>query len=181
MTESTQTEETKSPAIQVKKRISRPEVEEITLTTGYRARISPVSASLIDDVTSLIKDPPVPFYHNEDKDRDEPNPGDPGYVLELAATEKRRGIAAMDALIMFGVDLLDPIPEDGKWLKKLKFMEKRGMLNLCDYDFDDNDDVEFLFKRYIAISAEDLLSVGSISGIRGDDVEAAEKSFRGKA
>jgi len=178
---SKQMEATKSPAIQVKKDNDRPEVAIVTLSTGYRAKLSAVSASLIGDVTSMIKNPPVPTWHNEDKDRDEPNPGDPSYIVALADTERRRGEAAMDALIMFGVELIDPIPEDGKWLKKLKFMEKRGLLLLSAYDMNDPDDVEFLFKRYIAVSADDLITVGKFSGIRGDDVTSAEASFRGNA
>lgn len=176
---SKQMEVTKSPAVQVKKDRNRPETSEVVLSTGYRARVSPVSASLIDDVTSLIKDPDVPIYHNEDKDRDEPNPGDPTYIRALADADKKRGNAAMDALILFGVELLDPLPKDGKWLKKLLYLQKRGTLSLALYNLEDPDDVEFLFKRYIAVSADDIITVSKLSGIRGEDLKLAENSFRG--
>lgn len=146
----------------------------VVLSTGFRARIVPVSASLIDQVTAKIKDPDVPMWKNEEKGREEPNPADPAYLKALDDAARERGIAAMDALIMFGVDLVDDIPGDSLWVKKLKFLG-------IDVDTDDPFEVEFYFKKYVAVSAEDVQLVTSRSGMTAGDVEAAERSFRRSA
>jgi len=166
-----------SPVLQVvKERNNNSDV--ITLSTGYKAKINVVAATLIDDVISLIKDPPVPMWRNEEKDRDEPNPGHPDYLKLLGETEHKRNTAAMDTMIMFGVDLIDGVPEDDKWIGKLKMMVKRGMLDLSAYELTDKDDKEFLFKRYIAVGVEDLGLISAKSGITSNDVKKAEDSFR---
>lgn len=152
----------------------------VTLSTGYKARIVPVSASLIDQVTSRVKDPEVPMWMNEDKGREEPNPADPIYLNALDEAAKERGLAAMDALIMFGVELEEEQPgnlegPDGqKWLRKLRFIG-------IEVDTEDPFELEFYFKKYVAVSAEDVNLVTSRSGMSAADVEAAERSFRRKA
>lgn len=146
---------------------------------GVRLQLVPVSASLIDEVTSRIKDPEIPIWHNAEKDRDEPNPADPTYIRKLEETGRLRGVAAMDAMIMFGVELPDGLPEDESWLKKLKFMEKRGLLSLDGYDITDDMDKEFLFKRMVAVSGGLITKISELSGISGEEVERAKDSFQG--
>jgi hypothetical protein len=119
------------------------------------------------------------MWHNDEKDRDEPNPADPTYIIALTQSEHKRNTAAMDTMIMFGVDLIDGVPEDDKWIGKLKMMVKRGMLDLSGYELNDKDDKEFLFKRYIAVGVEDLGLISAKSGITSKDIEKAEDSFRG--
>ena len=75
---------------------------EITLSTGDKAILKPVTASLIDAVTSRIEDPKPPMWHNESKGIDEPNPSHPDYLAAVDDANRRRGIAAMDAMVMFG-------------------------------------------------------------------------------
>lgn len=178
----TQMEESKkeqSPVLQIAKERKNGNDKIVTLSTGYRAKINVVAATLIDDVVSLVKAPSVPMWHNEDKDRDEPNPSDPEYIKALAETDHRRNTVAMDTMVMFGIDLVDGVPQDTKWISKLKMMVKRGMLDLTNYDLDDEEDKEFLFKRYIAVGIDDLNMISSASGISGEDVKRAEESFRG--
>jgi hypothetical protein len=172
----------KHPVVEVAHEVNAPEDTGgvTTLSTGYLAKIVPVSASLIDQVTSKVKDPEVPMWMNEEKGREEPNPADPAYLTALDEAAKDRGLAAMDALIMFGVELEEEQPEnlegpDGKqWLKKLKFLG-------IDVDTDDPFELEFFFKKYVAVSAEDVNLVTSRSGMSAADVEAAERSFRRQA
>lgn len=59
-----------SPAVEAaKKRASNTgQPHEITLPTGKKARIVPVSASLISEVTGSIKDPEVPVLYLKDKE-----------------------------------------------------------------------------------------------------------------
>lgn len=169
-----------SAAVQVaKERRGDRQVVEVTLSTGIRARITPVSAALITDSQGKIQDPPIPKWFNPDKEREEENPNDPAYLQALTDADKRRTTAAIDAAVMFGVELVDGLPEDDRWLTNLRFMERRGHLSLDEFDLDDVLDLEFLYKRYIAVSAEDLALVMLKSGIQTEAVAQATRSFQG--
>jgi len=178
----------KSPVVDVAKEVAMDETEEVIvmLTTGVKAKLTPVTASLISDVTSRIKDPEVPWVHNPDKPttehpegRMEQNPNDPNYVRELSETAQRRGLETINAMVMFGVTLLDDSwLQDKSWLTKLKYMEKRGSLDLSGYDLDDLFDLEFLFKRYIGCSSDILEILTEMSGVSTRDVDRAERSFQ---
>jgi hypothetical protein len=153
------------------------------LSTGIKARLIPVAATLVQDVASRVKDPDVPMWHNPDKDREEPNPNDPKYLRDLADAGEKRGLAAVDAMVMFGVELEDgyPDPETDPWLRKLKFMERRGHISLDDFDLEDELDLEFVYKRYIAVSSIDLVAIGTMSGIQPEEAAAAARMFQGDA
>lgn len=151
------------------------------LSTGVRAHIRPVAATLIDEVTARIPDPDIPTWHNPDKDRDEPNPNDPTYQRELRAATRRRGLAAMDAMIMFGVELADGMPEDESWLARLRLMHKHNLVDLDGYDLDDPLEREFLYKRYIAVGAADLVAIGRMTGVSEEGIAAAAANFPGDA
>lgn len=168
------------PVVKVAKKVEKRKLGEdniIELPIGGRAKLVPVSATLIGEVASLIRDPDPPMWFDENKQREVPNPSDPAYQRALEDAQKERGMASLDALIMFGVELLDGMPEDDKWLMKLKFLEKKGQLDLSDYDFDDELDLEFLYKRYIAVPVSVATTVSEISGVSPEEVEAAEASF----
>ena len=167
-----------NPAVETAKNVEgRTKEHFITLATGDKVRLLPVSASLIDEVTSRVKEPEVPMWDNPDKGRPEPNPSDPNYLAELEDASRKRGVAGMDAMIMFGVDLVDGLPDDDMWFKKLRLMERKGALDLSSYDLDDEIDKEFLYKRYIAVDVDTLGEIAKISGISSEDVATAEKSF----
>ena len=169
-----------NPAVEVAKdkELSSGREVIVDLTGGVRARLVPVPASLIDEVTSRIVEPEIPMWHNPDKERDEPNPSDPKYLKEVADITRKRGLAAIDAFALFGVELIDGMPEDDGWLKKLRYMEKRGLIDLSPFDLDDPLDKEFVYKRYVAVDATVLSKVSRLSGISQDEVTAAERSFR---
>lgn len=169
-----------SAAVDVAKEIARTNhTEHIrTLPSGVQVRITPVSTALLDEVTSRIKDPDVPMWRNDAKGRDEPNPDDPKYIAQLADQNRKRGIAIMDAMVMFGVELIDGLPSDNTWLTKLQFMAKRGYVNLEGYDLNDDLDLEFLFKRFVAVDTETLAAIGELSALTQEDVERAEDAFK---
>jgi hypothetical protein len=150
-----------------------------TLADGTRIAILTVSATLLDEVASRIVDPPVPQRFNPDKGKDEEYPLDPEYHRQLAANERRRNTAAMDVMAMFGIDLIDGLPQDEGWLRKLRMMEKMGHIDLSQFDMSDALDKEFVYKRYIALSAKVLGKIGSASGLSADEVARAEATFQG--
>jgi len=167
-------------AVKVAESRQRAGDDVVTLSTGYRARIRPVSVSLIDEVQASFKEPEVPIWHNPDKDRDEPNPNDPEYVKALAEVERKRGRAVIDTLLLMGIQLIDGLPEDDGWLEELRMLEKQGYLDLSGIDFDNPREKELLFKRYVACSAEDIALVVDVSGVSEEDIGRSMRSFRGE-
>lgn len=167
----------KPPAVDIAKEQRQPE-DEVIERHGVRGRLVAVSPGLPQDAAGRLSPPPVPMWHNEKKGRDEPNPSDPSYLAALGKYESDRGKAAMDTLTMEGIELLDPLPEDGRWIRKLKLYERRGTLDLSWVDWDDDVDLEFLFKRYIWARAGDLGKIGLRTGISPEAVASARRSFR---
>ena len=150
----------------------------ITLSTGIKAILRPVSASLLQDVMSRIVDPAEPWIMNEEKGRKEIDPYDADYLATIAKNNQERARASMDAMAMFGIELIDGLPEDDAWLKRLRQFERLGYLDLKQFDLEEAIDQEFLYKRYIALGNQDLMAIGQMSGIRQGDIEKAEASFR---
>lgn len=151
----------------------------VVLSTGIKAILRPVSASLLQDVMSRIVDPPEPWVMNEEKGRKEPDPYDKDYLDTLAKNQLARARASMDAMAMFGIELIDGLPEDDTWVKRLRQFERIGYLDLSEFDLEDEIDREFLYKRYIALGSQDLVAISRMSGIRQEDINEAEASFRG--
>lgn len=151
--------------------------DEIT-KKGVKIRIESVPPSLLDDVTSKIKDPLPPMVMIESKGREEPNPSDPKYLQELAEAEDARNRAIMDTLVLFGVELVDGMPEDDKWLKKVRYLEKLDRIDLSAFDLEDDElDREFLYKRYFLVDAEVMRMITDKSGINPEEVAKIEDSF----
>ena len=144
---------------------------EVTLLTGAKATLLPVSPALIQDVQVSIENPPVPTFHNEEKGRDEENPMDPAYLAALERAEVQRVQAVMDAQIMFGVELDKGFRVPLNWVKRLK---RLGL----EFDEKDPDEVEFTFKKY-GVSNAHLILLGKLSGISEEDIERFRDLFRG--
>jgi hypothetical protein len=168
------------PAVRAaRQREDRPTERVVTLSTGYRAVLKPVSVALIDTVAGMTPRPKVPMWANPDKPtqehlegRPEPNPADPQYLADLEAATRKRNQAINDALILFGVKLLDPLPPDAEWVP---------MLEMLGIDVPDDPLArELCFKRYVAVAAPDLVPLASLSGMGGEELKEAVESFRSK-
>lgn len=157
--------------------------EETELSTGVRVKLKRVPQGLIEEVVNRVKDPKVPVYFDPEKEREMPNPSDPDYLNAKAQAERDRSVAAIETIVLFGIELLDGLPEDDDWLTKLKFMARRGLFDIDEYDLDDPLDKEFLYKRYIALSDEDFIMISStVSGaIDEEEIRKARQSFRDDA
>ena len=168
----------KNPVVEVaKRRKAGYEDNLIELPDGTEIRVHPVSPALIDEVISTVKEPNVPMWHNKDADREEPNYDDPDYKKALSEAESEKLAASVDALVMFGIELVDGLPEGDVWLKKLKFLEKRERLSLEGYTLDDPEDKEFLYKRLIAMDGDIITRITDMSSVSKEDIDAAEASF----
>jgi len=151
----------------------------VTLSTGVVVRLKPVSSLLVEQMKAAIKMPKVPVVWIEAKEREEENPNDPAYIEEVQEVERKRADAIFDALCTFGVELVDGLPEDDSWIRKLKFLEKRGALDLAGFDFNDDFDLEFLYKRYIAVAGADLQTISGLHGFRPMEVARSRAMFLG--
>ena len=170
-----------NPALDVAKEVlqgNQDTTEDILLPSGVQIKILPVSATLLDEMSSRVVDPEPPMVYIEAKDREEPNPSDPEYIKQLEENERKRNVAAFDIMAMFGIELVGGLPSDDSWIKKLKMMERMGHIDLSSYNLDDELDIEFMYKRYIVLSAKLLSKIGSASGLSAEEVARAEDTFQ---
>lgn len=146
---------------------------------GVKIKVRPVSALLIQEITSHIVDPQPPMQPNPDKDgRIEENPFDPTYLDELKEVQTRRALATSDTMVMFGLDLMNGLPKDDLWLKKLQWLEKTGRLDLSNINFDDPFEKEFAFKKFIAATNPTIMEVTRASGVSQADIDSATSTFQ---
>ncbi len=149
---------------------------------GVKIEVKPVSALLIQEVTSRIKDPRPPMQPNPDKDgRMEENPFDPTYLDALDEARTQRALATSDVMVMFGLKLVNGLPDDELWLKKLKWLEKAGRLDLSNLNFDDPFEKEFAFKKFISATNPTIMEVTRASGVTQADIDTATDSFPGNS
>ena len=153
----------------------------VVLSTGVRVRLHPVAPGLLSDAAGRVKFPKPPMWLNPEKEREEPNYNDPDYLDAVREAQSRINQVTLDAVILFGVEVVGGLPEDGLWLKQLKFLERRGVLDLTEYDLEDELEREFLYKRHIAVSKDDIATISRMSGLTQEEVEAAGDTFPGTA
>src|SRR3972149_3679417 len=97
----------------------------------------------------------------------------------LPAAERHRAEAVIDAMLLFGVVIEGDLPDREEWMPKIQKMVKLGHLDLDGFNLEDPLDTEFLFKRYVAVAANDLQEIMSRSGVTQEAIALAAKSFPG--
>jgi len=159
-----------NPAVQTAKdKQEGPEIK--TLSTGVRVKLKAVSSSLVSEVMQRVPEPEVPIFHDDEKDRDMPNPNDPSYLRALDEAENKRNSVATDAMLVFGVELVDPVPDDDSWIGGLNFLG-------IEVDASDQFAREFAYKKYIAVGTPDLpLVYGASSPVSASEVAEALDGF----
>ena len=147
---------------------------------GVCIRLVGVPSGTIQDAISRVRLPDVPLWHNPDKDRDEPNPSDPGYLKALEQHSQEQGRVATEAMIMFGAEIDSDTwpPQDDTWLRKLKLAARRGTLDLSWVDWEDEIDRQFLFLKYHAIDNGRLMQIGQLAGLSQEARAQARASFQ---
>lgn len=160
------------PAIIVAKE-AKPENGIVTLSTGVRVRFKVVALELVEAVTSRIPEPIAPMWHNAEKDRDEPNLFHPDYIRAVTDANRRRGLAALDASMLFGVELVDGMPEDATWTRRLKHLG-------IEVDESDPLQLELAYKKYVAFGSSDISTLQTAVGVVQAEVARAEGTFPGQ-
>ena len=165
-------------AIETARELADEMQDDLWEVEGYTIRVKAIPVAIISDVTNRIPEPEIPVWHNTEYDRDEQNPNDPAYIHAKEEVDRKRGEAMIDATVMFGIDLPGGIPPTDEWLPRLKFMEKRGQVDLSGYDLSDDLEREFVFKRYIIANIALINYIQEMSSVTPDDIGKAGRPFR---
>jgi len=144
-----------------------------TLSTGVRVCVSPINPATLTDIQKEIENPPVPTRLGDDLQL-VPVLDHPDYLAQCEQRDMERASAMMDVIALFNVELVDGLPEDSKWIKKLAMLNKIGRLDLSNFDLDDDDDLEFLYKKHIAVATEDWAHIFKLTGVPGEIVAHME-------
>lgn len=139
--------------------------------SGVSLRFKPVSAGLIAELQTRIKDPAVPITELEDG-REVPNPNDRAYQAEIRENDDKRNQVVFDAFLMFGVEIVGGLPEDDKWIRELEFL---------GIEVDTSSDIskEFAYKKHILGSSALIFKVAELSGVSSAQIQAAKDTFQG--
>lgn len=148
---------------------------------GVRARLVPVPEGVIEDVERRIPDPTVPIILIEEEGTEHENPNDPAYLKALEDAQHQRGVAIIEALCLFGVELLEGLPEDDKWRRQLEYYAKRGHIDLSWVDWEDDMEREFVFVRYVFLTVEIMQYLTRVSRMTPEELSRAEASFQSDA
>jgi hypothetical protein len=157
--------------LQVVREVKKEKDGIVTLNSGVRAKFKPVSPSLIAEVMNRVKQPIPPKFKNPENGIEEDNILDPTYIAALGDVDRLRSDMATNAMIMFGVELLDGIPDDKMWIKKLKYLS-------IEVDESDELAIEFAYKKYVALSVDDLVSLTKMSSITKEAIDKETASFQ---
>jgi hypothetical protein len=161
---------------------SKVEVDDIiTLASGVRVRLHPVSNVLIRDIQNRIPFPKPPIWHDPSTDRDEDNYTHPDYVKALQERNNEINSQQINAYVILGFDLVDGVPDKSTWLPKLKMLERLGVISLRDFDLEDDGDLEYLYRRYIATpTVPEIDMITDLSQLTPEEIAKQRASFRGE-
>jgi len=168
----------KAPAVEIAKRQQAGD-GTVTLSTGVRVRLRPIPPGTMQEARMSVALPKVPVWINPDKNREEPNPNDPDYLDALVECNHQRIQAIEEVALMFGIELVDGVPELGDWDRNLQWLARKGRIDLAGYDLSDPIDREFLYKKHAALGPDDWVIVQRLMGVSREEVDAAAETFRG--
>jgi hypothetical protein len=169
---------TEKAAIETARELADESQDDVWEVDGYLFIPKAIPVAIISDVTSRIPEPDIPVWHDPEYDRDVQNPNDPAYIRAKDEVDRKRGEAMIDATVMFGIGLPGGVPPTDKWLPKLKFMEKRGQIDLSGYNLDDPLELEFVFKRYMIANIALINYIQNMSSVTPEDIGQAGRPFR---
>lgn len=170
------------PAVEVAREQAAQKREENKVYTdpnGVQYRLVPVSAIAVQAAMNKIPDPKIRTFKNPTTGKEEANPGHPEYIKELKEVEDERGLASVDAFVMFGIEIIDGLNHDEydeKWISQLAY------LDLIDDEEAENakDDpfvYEFLYKKYRLSDTNAIIKIQTLSGVTQEQIAEAKDSF----
>jgi len=153
--------------------------EIVELSTGVKVKFNVAPRMLLEQAILNVDFPEVPVQTLEDG-RQVENPNHPEYLKARIDAINKQGDASIDVMIAF-VDLVDGLPKDDDWIKRIDYLTRLGHIDLGNYNLEDELDKEFVYKKYIAFGRTDLNKLTSSNRITEEDRQTAKDSFQGDA
>ncbi len=166
-----------NPAVKTKRNRKNNKGEDgsITLSNGMRVMLRPVAANIISEVRNQIPDALMRTYVDKQTGKELENPAHPEYIADQAEVTKKREKATMDAFVLFGIDLLDPVPEERDWIDKLVFLKiisAEEAENLTPMT------LELYYKKYVISDTSIMTKIVALSGVSEEMLALARDSFQ---
>lgn len=125
-----------------------------TCANGVHLRLRAVPSLAIVAIQKQLKEPPVPTFFNEEKQRDEENPNDPNYITALNQYRSDSADATTTAYLANGVTVIEPLPEGIPALDDEEWAEGYRLSGLDIPDKGIGRRVAWL--KYVIVGDEDL-------------------------
>ncbi len=148
----------------------------VVLASGIRVRYRPVGANAIREAQARIPDAVVPTFTDPNTGKEQPNPAHPAYAAEQKEIDALRTTAAMDVLMLLGIELVDPMPEDASWLDSFVFLK---LISAEDAKFAQDSPIalELYYKKYVVADANVITQLGQLAGVTQEMIAEARDSF----
>lgn len=147
-----------------------------TLSSGIQFSVLPVNNILLYDAQQKAKYPDVPLVKIRQGGKDvwTENPSNADYLRRVREIDAQRNMLAMEAIILHGLHLESPLPEDERWLRKIG-----RTIDLSIYEDDegeiDPEDVAYLYLRYVGVrNADDYTLISN--AVVPTEAEVAEEA-----
>lgn len=95
------------------------------LSSGVKVRFKPVNSMTIQRAGDSVAIPAVyeqAITQPNGAVRYVQNPNHPDYQKKIDEAEKERSLKSLEAMVLFGVELVDDLPADDEWLEDLRMV-----------------------------------------------------------
>lgn len=158
--------------------------DEAVLANGVRLKLRRVPPLAIREAAIRVPPPKVPTVWIQDREREEENPNDPGYLEAMARYQAEQMFRVADVMMLLGTsigELPDGIasPESDEWIEMLEALDipvervnkhKRYLAWMRLYATEREEDIAVIIGR-----------VAALSGVTEVEVQRAAAAFRSTA
>jgi len=164
-------------ALEVKEEITKEAQDDIViLASGHRVRFVPVPHNTLREVQAKIIDPPVPMIpHPNDPSRQIENLSSITYRETLERNKEERLKVTLNALFLFGLELLDPLPADKTWLDKLVLL---GLINTDEIESASALQQELWYKKWVIADGTVFERLYGTLGVSEEAIAQARAAFK---
>jgi hypothetical protein len=160
------------------------DLTEVTLPNGVKLKLSKSPPFALQQAVANLDPPKIPIWKSP-KGRDEENPNDPDYVKALLHYQGQTGQAALNALLLFGVEVIF-VPKGMQRIEDTTWSEELAFLDMPVPDDPESRVRKLMWLKVVAIDTEEFLEEVSnklfaLQGLSEEDIAAAIDTFRGGA
>ncbi len=161
------------------------DLTEVTLPNGVKLKLHKSPPFALQQAVANLTPPKVPIWRNPGKGRDEENPNDPDYIQALAQYQGQTGQAALNALFLFGVEVVS-VPKGMQAIEDTTWSDELAFLDMAVPDDPNSRVRKLMWLKVVAIDKEEYLEdvsnkLFALQGLSEEDIAAAIDSFRGGA